>query len=340
MKPDEDHLAVDRLVDDFLRVCPVAHRRIVSRSVQGSGHCVCDPPTGGDAGTGGRRRRRVDRGADRSVLLRDAGWDVDVFERSAVLLEGRGGGIVAHPTTMRYLVERAGLALADVSAAATWLRYLDPEGGVAHEEPCSYRFTSYDALYRPLLERFGQARYHLAEEGIALDETTLVLASGRRATADLGLRRRNQLGRGGGSSRPRPSPSSPATSRGAAPSPPTASAQQPPGRPRRDHVLRPAPTATRSATRSGDSLQNWLWYWNLFAPRSDLDDLTWQARLGEPRPPSSPGLVPAGMSRSSSAGRKRLPGGDGRGHRADAGSRTSRSSSTSSPSAWRRAGPA
>ena len=129
-------------------------------------------------------------GLTAALLLRDAGWEVDVFERSTVLLEGRGGGIVAHPATIRYLVERAGLAVAEISASATWLRYLDAGGGVAHEEPCRYRFTSYDALYRRLLDRFDRGRYHLGEECIGLDGDDgggrcLAFASSLEVSADL-----------------------------------------------------------------------------------------------------------------------------------------------------------
>ena len=52
-------------------------------------------------------------GLTAALVLRDKGWDVDVLERSAVPLQGRGAGIVAHPTTVRYLVERVGRAIGD-----------------------------------------------------------------------------------------------------------------------------------------------------------------------------------------------------------------------------------
>jgi 2,6-dihydroxypyridine 3-monooxygenase len=127
-------------------------------------------------------------GLTAGLLLRDSGWDVDVFERSAAVLEGRGGGIVLHPATIRYLVERGGAAPAELGVSVTWLRYLDEAGRVAHEERCSYRFTSYDVLYRRLLECFGRDRYHLAEECTGLrepDRPCLAFASGRVAEADL-----------------------------------------------------------------------------------------------------------------------------------------------------------
>jgi 2,6-dihydroxypyridine 3-monooxygenase len=54
--------------------------------------------------------------------------------------------------------------VADFSAAARWVRYLDGAGRVAHEEPCRYRFTSYHALYRELLGCLEAERYHLGTE--------------------------------------------------------------------------------------------------------------------------------------------------------------------------------
>lgn len=128
-------------------------------------------------------------GLTAGLLLRDAGWEVDVFERSVSLLEGRGGGIVLHPATIRYLVERAGVAPGEISVAASRFRYLDRAGGTAHEERCRYRFTSYNDLYLRLLECFGRRRYHLAEECVGLDDIDgrpcPAFASGRVVHGDL-----------------------------------------------------------------------------------------------------------------------------------------------------------
>ncbi|HEY7692553.1 MAG TPA: hypothetical protein VH816_09440 [Gaiellaceae bacterium] len=128
-------------------------------------------------------------GLTAALLLRDGGWEVDVFERSPAALEGRGGGIVLHPATIRYLVERAGLAPAELGVSVAWLRYLDGAGRIAHQERSGYRFTSYDVLYRALLEAYGRERYHLGEECLGLagsdDRPALELASGRTARADM-----------------------------------------------------------------------------------------------------------------------------------------------------------
>src|SRR4029079_17207257 len=77
-------------------------------------------------------------GLTAALLLRDSGWDVDVFERSATVLEGRGGGIVLHPATIRYLVERTGVTPAELGVAVGWVRYLDRSGGIAHKAGSRY----------------------------------------------------------------------------------------------------------------------------------------------------------------------------------------------------------
>jgi 2,6-dihydroxypyridine 3-monooxygenase len=128
-------------------------------------------------------------GLTAALVLRDQGWDVDVLERSPNPLEGRGTGIVVHPTTVRYLVERAGKSVGDIGVPAPSLRYLGPDGSIADEQPCAYRFASYVELYRGLLDAFGTERYHLANELVRMensdDVTILSLADGRTLAADL-----------------------------------------------------------------------------------------------------------------------------------------------------------
>jgi 2,6-dihydroxypyridine 3-monooxygenase len=128
-------------------------------------------------------------GLTAALVLRDQGWDVDVLERSPNPLEGRGTGIVVHPTTLRYLVARAGKSIGDIGLPASTLQYLDTDGSIAHEQPCTYRFASYFELYRGLLDAFGTERYHLSNELAHLDNqgdtATLSLTNGQARTADL-----------------------------------------------------------------------------------------------------------------------------------------------------------
>jgi 2,6-dihydroxypyridine 3-monooxygenase len=128
-------------------------------------------------------------GLTAALVLRDQGWDVDVLERSPNPLEGRGTGIVVHPTTVRYLVQRVGKSIGDIGLLAHRLQYLDKHGSIADEQPCAYRFASYFELYRGLLDAFGTERYHLSNELAHLDNqgdaATLSLTDGQTLAADL-----------------------------------------------------------------------------------------------------------------------------------------------------------
>ncbi|MCW2664548.1 MAG: 2-polyprenyl-6-methoxyphenol hydroxylase-like oxidoreductase [Mycobacterium sp.] len=128
-------------------------------------------------------------GLTAALVLRDLGWDVEVLERSAVPLQGRGTGIVLHPTTVRYLVERVGKATGDIGVPASRLRYLGADGSVVHEQPCAHRLASYFKLYRGLLDAFGAEHYHLSRQLAHLDnrddDVTVSLTDGQTLTADL-----------------------------------------------------------------------------------------------------------------------------------------------------------
>jgi 2,6-dihydroxypyridine 3-monooxygenase len=128
-------------------------------------------------------------GLTAALVLRDQGWDVDILERSPVPLQGRGAGIVAHPTTVRYLVERAGRAIGTIGVPASRFRYLDDDGSITHEQPCTYRLASYFELYQGLLDAFGTEHYHLSTQLVHLDrrgdQVVLSLTDGQRVAADL-----------------------------------------------------------------------------------------------------------------------------------------------------------
>jgi 2,6-dihydroxypyridine 3-monooxygenase len=128
-------------------------------------------------------------GLTAALVLRDAGGDVEVYERSNVPLEGRGAGIVLNPATVRYFTENDVLALDEISVSTRWVRYMDRNGSTAAEHPFSYRFTSYNALYRGLLGCFDDNRYHLGEAIVRFDQdadrVVVQLANGRSERCDL-----------------------------------------------------------------------------------------------------------------------------------------------------------
>jgi len=95
------------------------------------------------------------------VLLAELGCDVHVFERSPSELLGRGVGIVIHPITVRFLVERRGVDLDAISTKAAQWVYVAADGAVVYAEPCTYRFTAWNTLYRELRECLPADRYLL-----------------------------------------------------------------------------------------------------------------------------------------------------------------------------------
>jgi 2,6-dihydroxypyridine 3-monooxygenase len=128
-------------------------------------------------------------GLTAALVLRDAGCDVRVFERSSAALQARGAGIAALEATLRYLTERGGLQRADVCSSTGWIRFLRADGSVRHEQRHRYLFSSWNTIYRSLLGLFDPDRYLLGREvaGFSQADGTVrvTLAGGEVAEADL-----------------------------------------------------------------------------------------------------------------------------------------------------------
>lgn len=128
-------------------------------------------------------------GLTTALVLRDIGCDVDIYERTPEVLEGRGAGIVLQPDTVRWFETRSSASVEQVSTSASRLRYVGPGDEIVFEEPAHYRFTSWNTIYRPLLADLGLERYHLGEHFVGLDQDAdgvdLRFVSGRRERADL-----------------------------------------------------------------------------------------------------------------------------------------------------------
>jgi 2,6-dihydroxypyridine 3-monooxygenase len=129
-------------------------------------------------------------GLTAALLLRDVGFDVDVFERSPEPLEGRGAGIVVQPDTVRWFAEHGGTeAVERVSTGSSHLRYIGPDDEIVYDVPSTWRFTSWTATYRALLADFGTDHYHLGQHvaGVEQDDRAAALrfVTGREESADL-----------------------------------------------------------------------------------------------------------------------------------------------------------
>jgi 2,6-dihydroxypyridine 3-monooxygenase len=128
-------------------------------------------------------------GLTAALVLRDAGCQVRVFERSAAALQARGAGIAALPATLRYLTERGGRSEADVCSSTDWIRFLGPDGGIEHEQRHRYLFSSWNTIYSSLLGEFDPGSYLLDREvtGFGQDRgrVRVTLADGGVAEAEL-----------------------------------------------------------------------------------------------------------------------------------------------------------
>lgn len=109
-------------------------------------------------------------GLTAALVLRDVGCEVVVHEQSERPLAGQGAGIVLNPATVRYFTQNGVLELDNISVASSRVRYLSPEGLVPEEHSADYRFSSYDALYRGLLDCFGEENYHLGSRVSGFDQ--------------------------------------------------------------------------------------------------------------------------------------------------------------------------
>ena len=95
-----------------------------------------------------------------AALLRRAGWDADVFERSPVELVGRGAGITTHPELLGAL-ETSGAGTRDLGVEVERRITIDRQGRVIGERSLPQILTSWDRLQRLLRATIDPAHYHL-----------------------------------------------------------------------------------------------------------------------------------------------------------------------------------
>jgi 2,6-dihydroxypyridine 3-monooxygenase len=128
-------------------------------------------------------------GLTAALVLRDIGCDVQVLERSSTALQARGAGIAALDATLRYLVTRGGLQPSAVCSSTEWIRFLNRDGSIQHEQRHRYLFSSWNTIYRTLLSLFDADRYALGAEvtGFSQEGNTVTasLLSGSRMETDL-----------------------------------------------------------------------------------------------------------------------------------------------------------
>lgn len=98
------------------------------------------------------------------VLLRSAGWTVDIYERSPHDLDSRGGGIVLQPQVLAAFREAGVRYDTTIGVEAKERVFLDTEGAVAQRVPMRQMLTSWTSLYAAMRRHFPAEHYHKGAE--------------------------------------------------------------------------------------------------------------------------------------------------------------------------------
>ena len=93
------------------------------------------------------------------LLLRRAGWEVEIFERVESELAGRGAGIVAQPDLIETL-RRIEIDTTDLGVEITTRRILDASGKLVSTLACPQVLTAWERVYRALRDAFPAPHYH------------------------------------------------------------------------------------------------------------------------------------------------------------------------------------
>lgn len=122
------------------------------------------------------------------LLLRQAGWTVNVYERVESELSGRGAGIVAQAELIVRL-RTLGLPTDELGVAITTRKILNAQGQFTHEYECPQVLTAWERVYRLLRDAFPPQHYHRGRGFTAFTQdaakVTAHFSDGEKVNADL-----------------------------------------------------------------------------------------------------------------------------------------------------------
>ena len=123
-----------------------------------------------------------------ATALLKAGWRVDIYERTAVELSGRGAGIVTHDT-LNDALKAVGADMTDLGVQVQDRVAFHKGGGRVATLPYPQIVTSWDRIHQMLRRLIPTGSYHLGQHITGYsqnaDEVTALLADGTTRSADL-----------------------------------------------------------------------------------------------------------------------------------------------------------
>jgi 2-polyprenyl-6-methoxyphenol hydroxylase-like FAD-dependent oxidoreductase len=105
-----------------------------------------------------------------ALMLRQQGWEADIYERVAGELAGRGAGIVVQPSLIAHL-HALGLDTGDLGVPVVRRQMLDREGHVTLTGDCPQILAAWERVYRLLRDGFPSAHYHRGRELTSFAQT-------------------------------------------------------------------------------------------------------------------------------------------------------------------------
>lgn len=127
-----------------------------------------------------------------ALALREAGYDVSVFERSPRgEMESQGAGIIAHPEMLEWLDRRSIVDRDAISTSTDRIQYLDDSNEVIHRRDDTIYTTSWDTVYRNLRAELEDDSYLMGHQvtGIEQADGTVEMSfeNASSKTGDLGV---------------------------------------------------------------------------------------------------------------------------------------------------------
>ena len=126
------------------------------------------------------------------AVLRQSGWDVDIFERSKGDLDSRGGGIVLQPDVVE-LFARVGVDIAamDLGVVSRDRIVIDPDGSIGSRQLAPQTQTSWSLIYGTMRKVFGDQHYHRGkrltdiQQSVSSPRVTATFEDSSSVTGDL-----------------------------------------------------------------------------------------------------------------------------------------------------------